>query len=400
MSWLVYRLTHSAFILGLVGFVGEISSVAVALLAGALADRENPRRIVLATQTLAVLQAFALAALVFTDRIDVATILILSGVLGIINGFDVPARQVFLFHLVESRDDLRSAVALNSLALDSARLVGPALGGMVIAVVGEWMCFVAKGVSYLAVIVAVLAMQVSLKAGRSGQRSVVQTVIEGIRYGFGFPPIRAILLLVGAVSFAGSPYAVLMPVMAATVLEGGPYTLGILMASTGLGALVAAFYLGSRQTPLGLDRLIVLGSSLFGLGLILFSLSRWLGLSALLLVVAGFGLTILMTSANTILLTIAVEDKRGRVMSLFALSFMGTVALGSLFTGSLASWIGVPGTIAVGGALCVLGSVIFLRQLPRLRADLPQIAPPPGVAAKAAAGERAATERMAPPHNP
>jgi MFS family permease len=370
MGWLVYRLTQSAFMLGLVGFVGELPGVAVAAFAGVIADRVNPQRIVLVTQTLAMVQAFLLAALVFTGHINVAGILILSCALGLVNGLDVPARQVFLLQLLDREDDLPNAVALNSFVLDSARLIGSALAGALIATYGEAICFLANGASYIAVIAALLAMRLSPPAMAPHPENVVAALARGLRFAFGFAPIRTVLLVVAFVAFAGAPYTVLMPVMASTVLGGGPYTMGILMASTGLGALVGAFYLGSWRTTLGLDRLIPLGASLFGGGLILFALSRSLGLSALCLVIAGFGIMIFMASSNSILLAIAPADKRGRVMSLFTLSFMATVPVGSLYTGALASSIGAAPTIVIGGGLCVIAALGFLWRRYRIGPDV------------------------------
>ncbi len=390
MSWLVYRLTHSALILGLVGFVGELPAVPAALLAGVLADRVRPHRIMLATQSLAMLQAVLLALLVFAGRLDVPIILCLSCVLGILNGIDAPARQVLLAHLVESREQLASAIALHSLVYDSARLIGPALGGMVIAWGGEGVCFLANGVSYLAILGALLALRHSAGSAETPSGPVLPTLVEGIRYVCASPPIRAVLLFVGCICFAGSPYGVLMPIMAATVLKGGPHTLGILVASIGMGALLGAAWLGSRRTGFGLDRTIVLGAGLFGLGLILFSLSPSLSLSVALLVMVGCGITLIMASSNTILLMIADADKRGRVMSLFALSFMGTVPLGNLCSGALAGRIGTPATIALGGGVCLLSGLIFLRELSRIR---PRISVRPGGTPGTAARPFRGTER-------
>lgn len=359
MSWLVYRLTQSTFALGAVAFVTEISGVAVALVGGLVADRLSVHRIVLATQSLAMVQALLLAGLTFTGRIDLAAIIVLSCLLGIGNGFDVPARQVFVLQLVERREHLANAIVLSSVALDGARLVGPPLGGAIVAGVGEWLCFLLNAVSYAAVIGALLAMKLPPRPRAHAGATLGAGLREGIRYAWGFAPIRLVLMLVALASFAGGPYAVLMPVMAADVLGGGPYTLGLLMASIGLGALAGAMYLGRRRPGSGYDRLIGVGAGLFGASLVLFSLSRWLVLSVPLLVVAGFGVMILMASSHTTLLMVADEDKRGRVMSLFTLSFMATVPFGSLLAGSLAGVAGAPGVLAAGGGICVAGALAF-----------------------------------------
>ena len=367
MSWLVYRLTHSEFILGLVGFLAEMPGVVVALAAGVLVDRANPRKIVLATQSFAMLQAFVLAALVFSNRIDIVAIILLACALGFINGFDVPARQVLVAQLLDDKVHLRNAIALVSLSLDGSRLIGAAMGGLAIAAFGEGTCFLINGASYAMVIVALLAIRLEPKRAIHPDPASARTLIEGLRYAFGARPIRSVVLLVACVSFAASPYAVLLPVMAGSVLEGGPRTLGALTAAAGLGAIVGAFFLGSRPQTDSPARYITLGAGLFGLGLLSFSFSRMLVLSAACLAVAGFGVMILMASSHTILLSTADEDKRGRVMSLFTLSFMATVPLGSLVTGALASRIGAAETISIGGALCILSALVFALRQGRLR---------------------------------
>jgi MFS family permease len=368
MSWLVYRLTSSAFVLGLVGFLGQLPGFVIAPFGGVLADRQSRHRILLVTQTVAMLQAFVLAFLVLRDLIDVPTILVLSAVIGVVNGFDIPTRQAFLAELVERKEDLANAIALNSSMFNGARLIGPALAGVIIALVGEGICFLLNGISYVAVLAALFAIQVSPRPYGLSRPAVMGQLVEGFAYALGFAPIRAVLILVALVSLMGMPYTVLMPVIAGEVLHGGPHTLGILMAATGLGALAGGLYLASRRTVLGLGRLIVVASSLFGLGLVAFSLSRTVWLSVLTLVVTGFGMMVHMAASNTILQTIVDEDKRGRVMSLYSMAFLGAMPLGSLLAGTLASLIGAPGTIGLGGLVSVLGSLVFATQLSRLRA--------------------------------
>jgi MFS family permease len=367
MSWLVYDLTHSAFLLGFVGFLGQIPSLLLSPFAGVLSDRWNRHRIVICTQSLAMLQAFVLALLTLTGAIAIWHIIILALFLGFINAFDMPTRQAFVVEMVETGEDLGNAIALNSLLFNGARLLGPSIGGILIALLGEGMCFLLNGISYIAVIVALLAMKITKREIRSRSSQVLKDLREGFTYAFGFPPIRSLLLLLALTSLTAMPYTVLMPVFAKNILHGGPQTLGFLLGASGVGAAVGAIYLASRTSVLGLGRLIVIASSIFGIALIAFSISRILLLSLLLLVLTGFGMMVQMASSNTVLQTIVEEDKRGRVMSLYTMAFMGMVPFGSLLAGSLASKIGAPGTIMISGIACILGSTLFARKLPLLR---------------------------------
>jgi len=360
ISWLVYRLTQSEIALGFYSFLTELFSVAVVLFAGVLADRTNPQNILLSTQIMAMLQALMLSILVFTGRIDIIGVFALGCFLGLVHGFDAPARHALLPHMVEDRSNLRNAIALYSLALDAARLVGPALAGMVIASWGEGMCFLVNGASYLAVIISLLSLRLKPRPHIPVHDDMVKSLAEGIRYVCEHSSIRAVILLVVCVSFGGSSVAVLMPVMAAGVLKGGPQTLGILLASTSLGALAGAFFLGMKRNPDGLKHQIATGACLYGLGIAAFSQATWLTLSAALLSLAGFGIMIMMASGNTFLLSEVAADKRGRVMSLFTLSFMGTVPFGSLCAGIIAKLIGSPVTIALGAGICLLGALLFI----------------------------------------
>ena len=397
MSWLVYRLSGSAFVLGLVGFLGQLPGFGIAPFAGVLSDRWNRHRMLLVTQTLAMLQALVLGVLVLTDRIDVPTILVLSVALGIVNGVDIPTRQAFLIQLVERREDLANAIALNSSMFNGARLVGPALAGMIIALVSEGICFVLNGLSYVAVLAALLAMRLPPLPRLPIEHDVLRSLRDGLRYAFSSPPIRALLVLVALVSLTATPYTVLMPVMAAAVLGGGAHTLGILMAATGLGALGGALYLAVRRTVLGLGRLIVLALAVFGAALLAFALVRQVWLSALVLVAAGAGMMVQMASCNTVLQTIVDEDKRGRVMSFYTMAFMGMMPLGSLLAGNLASRLGAPRTIAMGGAICLAGAVVFASQLSRLRAHVRPIYVRLGIVPEVAAGVQVASDLATPP---
>jgi MFS family permease len=313
------------------------------------------------------IQALILAALVLTDTIAVWHIIALTLFLGLINAFDVPVRQSFVVEMIERREDLGNAIALNSSMVNGARLVGPSVAGTLIATMGEGMCFLLNGLSFVAVIAALLAMRITPKARERQKTPLWQGLTEGYRYAFGFFPIRSLLLLLALISFMGMPYIVLMPVFAGQILHGGPQTLGFLLGATGVGALTGAMFLASRRSVLGLGQIIVIASILFGIGLIGFSFSRVFWLSAALMVVTGFGMMAHMTSTNTVLQTIVDEDKRGRVMSFYTMAFMGMVPFGSLFAGSLASAIGAPETTMIGGISCILGALLFARKLPAFR---------------------------------
>jgi MFS family permease len=367
MSWLVYRLSNSAFLLGMTGFLGMIPTFVLAPFAGVLTDRWDRRRILLITQTLSMVQALVLATLDLTGAIRVWHLFILIPCLGIVNAFDAPARQTFVVELVEKREDLGNAIALNSFLFNGARLVGPSIGGILISILGEGMCFLLNGLSFFSVIVALLAMRIISENRASQGKQMWQVLKEGFNYTFGFAPIRFILFLLGLASLMGMPYTVLMPVFAKDILHGGPQTLGFLMAASGVGAVIAALYLASRKSVLGLGRIIAVASGVFGIGLIGFSLSHVLWLSLLLLVFVGFGMMVHIASSNTVLQTMVDDDKRGRVMSFFMMSMMGMTPFGSLLSGFLASKIGASSTLIIGGASCILGSFLFSKKLPLIR---------------------------------
>ena len=367
-SWLVYRLTKSAFLLGLTVFSLQIPILVLGPVAGVWVDRWNRHRVLVVTQTLSMVQSFSLAVLALSGRITFWEIFSLSLCQGAVNAFDMPARQAFVIEMVEAREDLGNAIALNSSMVNASRLVGPSLAGLVIAAAGEGYCFLIDGLSYIAVIVSLLFMTLSQKPRRSEAESVLAELKQGWQYVATFVPIRAILLLLALVSVVGMPYTVLMPIFAARVLHGGPHTLGFLMGASGVGALIGALRLARRESVLGLGRVIPLMAGVFGVALVSFSFSRWFWLSLLLMVLAGFGFMQQMASSNTIVQTIVEEDKRGRVMSFYSMAFQGAAPFGSLIAGAVASRIGAPRTLAIGGGLCMLGALWFLKQLPRLRA--------------------------------
>ncbi|MGD0897472.1 MAG: MFS transporter [Thermoguttaceae bacterium] len=367
MIWLVYRLSNSEFLLGLVGFFSQIPSFFLAPVAGVFTDRWNLHRTILLTQTLAMCQAGILAVLALTGTVAVWHVLGLSVCLGLVTAFDVPARQAFLIRMIEGREDLSNAIGLNSSMFNGARLVGPAIAGFVIAVAGEGVCFLLNALSYLAVLASLLAMRLPPLAAAAPPQHVLHELREGFRYAFGFLPIREILMILALVNMAAMPLTVLMPFFAKVVLHGGPATLGLLTAALGLGALMGALSLASRKSVLGLGRQIAWASALFGLSLIAFSFSHVLWLSMLLLVASGFAVMMEMASSNTILQTIVDDDKRGRVMSFYAMAFFGVAPLGSLLAGSLAGHLGAARVVQLAGATCIIGSLVFARRLPALR---------------------------------
>jgi MFS family permease len=398
-SWLVYRLSNSAFLLGVVGFVSQIPIFLLTPFAGVLVDRWNRHRTLVITQTLSMVQSLALAILTLTGVVTVWQIIILSIFQGLINAFDVPTRQSFVVEMVDKREDLGSAIALNSSMFNSARLLGPSIAGILIAAFGEGVCFLIDGISYLGVIAALLAMKITLRKIESDRADVLQGLKEGFAYAFGFAPIRAILLLLGLVGLAGMPYMILMPVFAAEVLHGGAHTFGFLMGASGAGAVAGAIYLASRRSVRGLGRIISLASGIFGVGLITFSLSREFWLSLSLMVLTGLGMMVQVASSNTILQTIVDDDKRGRIMSFYTMAFIGMSPFGSLLAGLLASKIGAPHTLLICGAFCILGSFLFSRSLPRLREMVRPIYVRMGIIPEVAKGIQTATELTIPPKN-
>ncbi|MCM0081470.1 MFS transporter [Geomonas sp. Red32] len=392
MSWLVYRLTGSALLLGTIGFTSQIPTFVVSPFAGVLADRWNRRRLLIATQSLAMLQALVLTLFVFSGTIQVWHLVVLSLVLGVVNGCDIPIRQSFVIEMVEEKEALANAIALNSSMVNAARLIGPSLAGMMISAMGEGACFAINTVSYLAVLLSLILMRITPRPVRPKEKSVLHELREGIAYAVKFPPIRDLLLLLALISLMGMPYAVLMPVFAKDVLHGGPHTFGFLMGAAGVGALTGTVYLATRSTVLGLGRLIVIACSLFGLGIAGFAFSHSQWLSLLMLLPAGFGAMVQVASSNTILQTIVEDDKRGRVMSLFTVSFMGMTPFGSLFAGAVAARLGAPITVQIGGAACLLGALIFSFRLPGLRAMVHPIYRRLGIMPEVAAGLQSACE--------
>ncbi len=367
-SWLVYRLTGSALLLGIVGFAGQIPTFLLAPFAGVLVDRLNRRNLLVWTQALAAVQSLALAALTIAKVINIQEIIALSVMQGLINAFDMPGRQAFLIQMVEDRQDLGNAIALNSSMVNAARLIGPALAGLVIAGFGEGYCFAIDGVSYLAVIASLLMMRVSVAPIKRATASMLEQLREGWTYVSHFVPIRTILTLFAVISLMGMPFIVLMPIFATQVLHGGPHTLGYLMGASGVGALVSAASLAVRKNVRGLVSIIQISAIVFGGGLILFGLSHSFVLSLLLMVVVGFGMMQGLAASNTVIQTLVPEDKRGRVMSYYTVAFVGMAPFGSLLAGALAHRFGAPHAVMFTGACCLLGAAWFATQRKALRA--------------------------------
>ncbi len=367
-SWLVYRLTHSALLLGLVGFSGQILTFALGPFAGVWIERLNRRKLLVWTQAAAAVQSLAMAALTLAHIITIREIIALSALQGVINAFDLPGRQSFLVQMVDDRADLSNAIAINSSMANGARLIGPALAGLVIAAVGEGWCFLIDGVSYFAVIASLLLMRIKPLVVQRAATSMFEQMREGWDYVRTFRPVRTILLGFALLSLMGWPYAVLLPIFAGQVLHGGPHTLGWLTGASGIGALASALSLALRRSVVGLTRMIQIASAMFGGGLILFGMSHTLWLSMLLMVFVGFGMLQAASASNTVIQTLVPEDKRGRVMSYYTMAFVGSAPFGSLLAGTLAHWIGAPHTVMVTGGFCVAGSLWFTLELPKIRA--------------------------------
>ncbi|MCC3450419.1 MAG: MFS transporter [Microcoleus sp. PH2017_39_LGB_O_B] len=365
--WLVYNLSDSPWMLGVVGFTSQIPTLILLPFAGVLIDRTNRHRVIIATQILAMVQSLALAFLALTGVINIWQILILSFCQGAINAFDAPARQAFVSELVEKKEDLANAIALNASMFNGARLIGPAIAGLVIGTVGPSYCFLLDGISYIAVIAGLLAMKIKPRKIAASNTKPLQRLKEGFDYAFGFPPIRAILLLLALVSFAGMSHTVLVPIFATKILNGGPQTLGFLMAASGVGAFAGAIYLIGRKSIVGIGKLIAISPAIMGFGLIGFGLSRILWLSLIMMLFVGFGFIIQFAGGNTFLQTIVEDDKRGRVMSIYTMAFFGVTPFGNLVAGGMANYIGSPNTVILGGIICILGSIFFTRQLPALK---------------------------------
>ncbi|MFD2246034.1 MFS transporter [Pontibacter ruber] len=397
LSWLVYRLTDSVFLLGAVTFSSQIPSFILGPFAGVIADKFERRKVLVVTQALSMLQASTLAALVLTNSIQIWHVLTLSAFLGVINAFDIATRQAFVVQMVERREDLSNGIALNSSLFNMARLVGPSIAGVLIAAVGEGMCILINAVSYIAVIASLLLMRLKPFERVKREHKVWRSLQEGFVYSYNFAPIRALIFIVGLLSLFGMPFSVLLPVYARDILHGGANTLGFLMGASGVGALTGALFLAQRKSVVGLGKVIIFTMLLFGTALIAFSFSKTLYISLLLMLFTGFGMIVSMASCNTLLQTIVDEDKRGRVMSLYATAFMGMAPVGSMLAGSVAELIGVNYTLAACGLLCTISIIPFAVQLNKLRQMVWPIYQRLGIVPEIATGLQTASNLTAPP---
>jgi len=392
LPWLVYQMTGSEVLLGVVSFAGSIPSFLLAPFAGVLIDRWSRHRVLIVTQIISMIQAAVLAGLSLTGHLEIWHIIVLSVMLGCINSFDMPARHSFVINMVDDKEDIGNAIALNSMMFNGARLIGPSVAGVILAVAGEGICFLTNAVSYIFVIASLLAMKVEPVAEKKDDTNILKGIKEGLDYTFGFPPIKSIILLLALISFMGASYQVLMPVYAKAVLHGDSHTYGFLMGGAGAGALLGALYLASRDTVLKLGRLIPVAAALLSAGLIALSLSSSFPVSMLLIFFTGLGMMTHTAASNTILQTLADDDKRGRVMSFYTMALMGTAPFGSLLAGWMAKMIGTPWTMAIGGSVCLLGALVFYRRLPELKKTVRPVYIKMGIIPEVAKGIRDASD--------
>ena len=389
-AWLVYRMTHSSLLLGAVGFAGQIPVFLTAPFGGIAADRSNRQKLVISTQTASMILAGILAWLTLSHRVQVWHIFVLAALLGVVNAFDIPGRQSFLVDMV-GKEDLMNAIALNSSMFNGARVIGPAVAGILVAKIGEGWCFAANAISYVAVIIGLFMMRVRC-APRSGGSSPLEDIVEGFQWVNRTRIIRMLLTLLGLISLVGMPYTVLMPVFADKILHGGARGLGILMGATGVGALFGALTLASKTGVKGLGRWVAMSCGGFGISLLLFSSSRYFWLSAALLLPAGYSMMLQMACSNTLIQTMVPDQLRGRVMALYSMMFMGMAPFGALFGGALADRVGAPLTVASGGVACLVGAIWFGRALPELRIEARRL-----IVAQGLAGGEPAQEMNAQP---
>ncbi len=367
MSWLVYRLTNSPIWLGFIGFTGQIPLLFIPPFAGVFSDRLDKRKILIVTQSLAMLQALVLAILVMTGSIHVWHIIVLSLFLGIVNGFDMPARQSFFVEMVERREDLSNAIALNSSLFNGARFIGPSIGGIFIAAFGEGMCFLVNAFSFIAVIIALFLINTKIIKVHDVRKKIMHELKEGFDYTFGITPVKTIIFLLGLSSVVSMPYVTVLPVFAKLVLNGGPRTFGFLMACVGAGALTGAIYLASRRSVVGLSRVLSAATFVFGAGLVVLSFTNKMIFSMIVIYLASIGMMVQIASCNTIIQSLVDDDKRGRVMSFYAVSFTGLAPFGNLLIGALTKAMGVRHAIVFSGISSLIGAIIFAVNLPKMR---------------------------------
>lgn len=394
MSWLVYRITGSAWVLGVVGFASQLPTFLLSPIAGALVDRWDRHRTLVVTQIFSLVQSALLCLVTVTGRASVWNLLALAALQGAINAFDTPARQAFVIDMVNSREELPNAIALNSSMVNASRLIGPAVAGVLIASIGEGWCFGLDALSYVAVIASLLAMTELQPVPRRAAVSLFSSMREGYDYVSRFPPIRALLLMLALASMTGVPYTTLMPIFATRVLHGGAHTLGYLMGASGLGATCGALWMASRKSVIGLDRIIPISIAVLGVSLCLFAKSTTLWIALPLLTVVGGGMIIGFAAINTMLQTLADSDKRGRVMSFGTMAFFGVIPFGSLLAGWLGDRVGVPTTVLITGVLALVGVAVFAAVLPGLQPHIRPVYERLGILPVVATGLRDATAEL------
>jgi MFS family permease len=393
MPWLVYHMTGSTVLLGVVGFAGQIPTFLLSPVAGVVTDHWSRYKVLLITQVVSMIQAAILAWLCLSGLIQIWEIITLSVILGCVNAFDVPARHSFVIDMVEKKEHLGNAIALNSLMFNGARLIGPSIAGVLLASVGEGVCFLLNAISYIFVIMSLLMMKLHIKEIEKRKTQILSELKEGFHYTFGFAPIKHLLILLSISSLMGMSYSVLMPVFAKEILHGGSHTYGFLMGAAGFGALLGALFLASRKSVLKLGRVVPLSAMVFGAGLIGLSFSRLFPISLFLMVFIGVGMMMQTAASNTILQTITDDDKRGRVMSFYTMAIMGTAPFGSLLAGAFGKIIGTPWTIFSGGIACIIGALFFLRRLPELRKIVRPVYVKLGIIQEVAEGIQIASEQ-------
>ena len=396
IPWLIYRMTGSAMLLGISGFAGQIPSLFLSPFAGVITDRWNRYDVLLWSQVLSMVHAFLLAWLVLSGNVLIWQIILLSFFIGCISAFEIPARHSFVIEMVEKKEDLGNAIALNSLMFNGARLIGPSIAGVLLAATDEGICFLINGISFLCVIISLLLMKIRKKEPLLKKSDIRKELREGFAYVFGFLPIRHIILLLALVNVMVMFYSTLMPVFAKEILGGDSHTYGFLMGAAGMGALLGALFLASRETVIKLGRIIPAAVLLFGSGIVILSFSRMFSLSMIIMIFIGMGLMLQAASSNTILQTITDDDKRGRVMSFYTMAVLGTAPFGSLLAGWLAKSIGTPFTMMTGGIISIAGAIVFYRKLPELKQIVRPVYVKMGIIPEVARGIQNASERELP----
>ena len=396
LSWLIYSITNSPFLLGFVMFAGQLPTFLIAPFAGVLADRYDKRKIIIITQAVAMIQAILLAIFVLTNHIDVTVLIILN----IANSFDIPTRQSFVIQMVEHKEDLPNAIALNSSIVNGSRLIGPAIAGILVASLGEGICFLINAISFVFVIISLLLMKIEKEEKVDHENvSILKELKEGFHYSFGFLPIRSVILLLAAVSLFGNPYLVLLPVFARDILSGNAATLGYLNSAVGIGALSGALYLASRKSTLGLGKIIATTTLIFAFALISLSFSKTFMLSVIILLFCGFGMMMQTSGSNTILQTLSNDDMRGRVMSFYTVAFRGMAPFGSLWAGTFADNFGAPVTVLISGIVCLGAGMLFFKNLKIIRTAAKPVYQEKGLLPEAVKGVQVASNLSLPPED-